>query len=133
MMIKKCAVCGKEFEAQYNNCKYCSAECAKAGYNEKRKQKRHKHKAQTEGVPLSEIEGRLYGVRVCARIGCSNEFIPKNFRQKFCSAECAKLYKGTIRRKKRKKQMKELAVFYVSRMCKYDFAQKLKRDLLGSV
>lgn len=121
---KKCIVCGKEFETQYNSSKYCSSECAKVGYNEKRKQKRHKHKAQTEGVPLSEIEGRLYGVRVCARVGCSNEFIPKNFRQKFCSAECAKLYK-------RNRRTEEFTVNRVPRMCKYDFVQKLKRDLLG--
>lgn len=26
-MIKKCAVCGKEFKANYGNCKICSDEC----------------------------------------------------------------------------------------------------------
>lgn len=145
-MLKKCAYCGKEFEATCNANKYCSPACQRAAENEKRRKRKHLHRANTEGVKLSEIEGRIYGLRFCARFGCHKQFIPKSDNQKYCSHECAKMDRSVRERERRQENKKykvckptragrsgKSLIVASRRMCKYDFCHKLMRDLGGKL
>lgn len=120
-MLKQCSICHKDFEAKFNQQKYCSPECARAAENEKKRISRHKNRALKEGVSIKCVEDKLYGVRICARVGCNNHYIPRADNQKYCSPECAKIVKYASRKKVKNVNKK--------RMCKHDFTQKLKKDL----
>ena len=78
-MKKICEVCGKEFEKQGYNQKYCSPECERTGKNAVRRKRR----LATRKIPLT---------KVCEI--CGKEFKPINYIQKYCSPECSEIGKN---------------------------------------
>ena len=113
-MIKKCIVCGAEFEAKMPWGKYCSPECAHKMWHPKTKEEK-------ERLAVSRKEyadSRNREVHICEH--CGKEFSRKHspwdtFR--FCSRECAYAFrankkKQTLERKAQEKQRKT-----VTRIC----------------
>lgn len=78
--IKQCSYCGKEFEHNRSNRKYCSEDCYKAVKNEKRKEyyKKSKYKSKSK-------------IKQCIHCGKTFEFTHAN--QKYCSKECYEIVK----------------------------------------
>ena len=82
-MKKKCLNCGKEFESEVGQSKYCSVACRVASWRKK----------------LPRPEKKLHE-KVCEY--CGKKFLAKNVRQKYCSEKCnyaMKYQKSKDRRK----------------------------------
>ena len=75
---RKCAYCGKDFEATTGNQKYCSSKCQIKAQSERQIAKYWEEKAKRGAKKLT--------VKKCAF--CGAEFMPKNAQQTFCSGEC---------------------------------------------
>ena len=71
----KCKVCGKEFQPNHGNQKYCSSECKTIAKNLLDHQY-YKHKKQEKIIELVECEY------------CHETFIPTHGNQKYCSSNC---------------------------------------------
>lgn len=71
LMIKKCPVCGKEFETPYYLTKYCSDKCREEVNRQKRLKKRK-------------------GPELITCPTCGKSFWRRNSNHKYCSPECAR-------------------------------------------
>ncbi len=69
-----CVVCGKPFIPKNQVQKTCSRECARAAFNIRRKEWRHKRSKNNRKV------------KICAF--CGNRF-ERSYAQKYCSSQCA--------------------------------------------
>ena len=125
MKIMLCAYCKKEFEPAYSSSIYCSKECARKAYNYKKRKIRAIKRGLTEEDAecyAKESEPQLI---TCARIGCNNQFLPKNNTQKYCSSYCAQIVKREQNRSYRNHEKKN----FVQRMNKTTFIRRLSHDL----
>lgn len=68
----KCEICGKEFEPNFYNRKYCSKECGKEA--------NRRHAAGRIG------KAPIYPTRKC--LCCGKEFTPRVKSQKYCNYKC---------------------------------------------
>lgn len=75
--MQSCIICGGFFEPKNQIQKTCSPECAKAAFNIRRKEWRHK-----------QYTAREYEIRQCAF--CGKDFEVKKWKRKYCSSECSK-------------------------------------------
>ena len=99
---KVCAVCGKEFESEQWNAKYCSAECRKIGLKPSMKKsyaKYVKRKAEERKEKQKEIVG------ICEI--CGSPVYQKTGRRKYCSNECYTISKNEAAAKYRFKMSHE--------------------------
>ena len=77
-MIKNCAICGREFETNFNHALFCSPECkAKAKQNY-----RDAHKEEWK-------ERRRLTMKATCLV-CGKEFYKNDKHKKYCSDECRK-------------------------------------------
>lgn len=84
---KKCAICGKSFEAQHPQSAYCSIECRKkrhsiemCAYNRRKKEKQK-----------AEARDKEERTAICEK--CGKSFTKKNNAQRFCCLSCRKAAK----------------------------------------
>ena len=73
-MEKICARCGQKFVTNKANALYCSFTCRQAAQRDSARERARKKRASIAGKTL-----------VCA---CGKSFVPRDGRQKFCSADC---------------------------------------------
>ena len=84
-MKKKCLICGREFEPEFNQRKYCSDECYSVAKKNQRRKKIHQ--------------------KVCEY--CGTEFETTNANKKYCSVECQRTKKKIRLNLPRKKFLKK--------------------------
>lgn len=73
-MEKICEKCGQQFVTNKANALYCSFTCRQAAQRDSARERARKKRASIAGKTI-----------VCA---CGKLFIPRDGRQKFCSADC---------------------------------------------
>lgn len=103
MKLKKCSICGKEFEPNRSDQIICSVECRKAYHLDYTKEWQKKHpekkkkydKEQYRKKHLKELANRK---PVTCPI-CGKEFIPQRKRI-YCSKECSKIANAKRTRKR---------------------------------
>lgn len=120
-----CAYCGKEFTPAYKCSIYCSKECAKNAYNEKRRKRRAIQRGFTEEEAEQYAKENVPKLIICARFGCNNQFFPKTNNQRYCSEHCAKVAKQEHMRILRHNKKK----YFAQRMDKTAFVHRLSHDL----
>lgn len=92
-MTKKCPMCGKWFDAQVHNKKYCSEECL----TESKRQWYINHHKQ-----------KLGKTKICPE--CGKKFVKEAANQKYCSVECRKTNTLRSQMMVRARYMKECAL-----------------------
>lgn len=93
-MTKVCKVCGKSFETNYSNGKYCSLECRRIADSILAKQKYLKHHKDVCFTKECSI--------------CGKEFNTTHFNAKYCSEACRKLGKKKYRIEYKKKNIEKV-------------------------
>ena len=73
-MEKVCEKCGQKFVTNKANALYCSFTCRQAAQRDSARERARKKRASIAGKTI-----------VCA---CGKLFVPRDGRQKFCSADC---------------------------------------------
>ena len=88
-MIKVCAICGKEFEANHGRCKYCSDDCKRIAkhQNNRKWYQNHKEKHKEHNRKYRQVR-RKNMIKVCDI--CGSKFETPNSRRKYCSDDCKK-------------------------------------------
>jgi len=97
MIVKTCPVCGENFNATYENRKYCSQNCRKQKVKENSRER------------YREIHGKLE-TKQCAH--CGEAFLPKNGNQIYCSYKCKCIVAN-------KRNRKTEGTYITPRQCKW--------------
>lgn len=120
-----CAYCKKEFKPAYSSSLYCSKECARNAYNEKKRKKRAIERGLTEEEAERYAKEYKSELMICARNGCNNQFSPKNKQQKYCSKFCAREAKLEQMQQSRHNKQNQTSKY----MNKTTFVRRLSHDL----
>lgn len=110
VQIKKCVVCGTEFETKRNNRKYCSNKC-KFKFNRAKKRK----EAETPNIETPKIEKPKEKIQFtlpgsyykCKCVVCGKEMLRRTPNAIYCSNECSVKDGGKTPFKLTKKQKRQ--------------------------
>ena len=88
MCLHKCEVCGKNFESQHPNAKYCCTECKKIGLKPSLQKSQRKY---TQKVAAKRKEEKSNIVGKCKI--CGEPVLRESGRFKYCSDQCVEIAK----------------------------------------
>lgn len=101
-MVKKCVICGAEFETKRSNVKTCSEKCLAE----------YMHAYYRNWARRTKTPNR---VKICAV--CGREFEPEHLNAFYCSGSCRKQGEAAIQRNKwRNREQSRHKLSYIQRL-----------------